>query len=56
MGLISPRDFVDLILTKETDTYYSTNGRYILRRALSCMHTKLDIYVFYGTKYVLPLS
>lgn len=36
MGLISPRDFVDLILTKETDTYYSTNGRYILRCALSC--------------------
>lgn len=26
MGLISPRDFVDLILTKETDTYYSTNA------------------------------
>ncbi|KAL5004816.1 hypothetical protein ScPMuIL_018272 [Solemya velum] len=26
MGLISPRDFVDLILTKETDEYYSTNA------------------------------
>ncbi|CAC5408842.1 unnamed protein product [Mytilus coruscus] len=26
MGLISPRDFVDLIVTKETDTYLSTNA------------------------------
>lgn len=26
MGLISPRDFVDLIITRETDTYYSTNA------------------------------
>ncbi|XP_045156584.2 stAR-related lipid transfer protein 5-like [Mercenaria mercenaria] len=26
MGLISPRDFVDVILTKETDSYISTNG------------------------------
>lgn len=29
MGLISPRDFVDLIVTKETDTYLSTNGMYV---------------------------
>ena len=27
MGLISPRDFVDVILTKETDSYISTNGK-----------------------------
>ncbi|XP_052795322.1 stAR-related lipid transfer protein 5-like isoform X1 [Mya arenaria] len=26
MGLISPRDFVDLILNKETDSYLSTNA------------------------------
>ncbi|KAL4228196.1 hypothetical protein ACF0H5_013630 [Mactra antiquata] len=26
MGLISPRDFVDVILTKETDSYISTNA------------------------------
>ncbi|XP_033750450.1 stAR-related lipid transfer protein 5-like isoform X2 [Pecten maximus] len=26
MGLISPRDFVDLILSKETDEYFSTNA------------------------------
>lgn len=27
LGLISPRDFVDLILVRETDECFSTNGK-----------------------------
>nr|AJM13631.1 stAR-related lipid transfer protein 5-like protein [Mimachlamys nobilis] len=30
MGLISPRDFVDLILIKETDEYLSTNAKSVV--------------------------
>jgi len=33
-GLISPRDFVDLVINEKTDDYFATNGERKIRRHL----------------------
>lgn len=48
MGLISPRDFVDVVLTKETDSYISTNGKKLIWLLLNVL--LLVVYCTYRSR------